>query len=298
VSARQFAAGTLPGVVRAALAANGLAPRWLEVELTESVMMNDSDYTQMQLNELAALGVSISLDDFGTGYSSLGYLSRFRLDKLKIDQTFVRNITTEPRSAAIARATTALAHGLNLVVVAEGVETEGQLAFLRDMGCDKIQGYLFSRPLPADDLAVLLREQRTLAPLMAVPPAGRTLLLVDDEASVLRALERVFRREGWRLMLAGSAVQALELLAVNDVQVIITDQRMPQMNGTELLARVREMYPHTVRMLLSGYADHESIMDAVNRGAIYKFLAKPWDDDALRQAVREAFDLAQPRRAA
>ncbi len=298
VSARQFTAGTLPDVVRAALVASGLAPRWLEVELTETVMMNDSEYTQMQLNELAALGVSISLDDFGTGYSSLGYLSRFRLDKLKIDQTFVRNITTEPRSAAIARATTALAHGLNLVVVAEGVETEGQLAFLRDMGCDKIQGYLFSRPLPADGLEALLREQRTLAPLAAVPPAERTLLLVDDEPGVLRALERVFRREGWRLLVAGSAVQALELLPVNDVQVIISDQRMPHMNGTELLARIREMYPHTVRMLLSGYADHASIMDAVNRGAIYKFLTKPWDDDELRQAVREAFDLAQPRRVA
>ncbi|WP_207221242.1 EAL domain-containing protein [Pseudoduganella lutea] len=298
VSARQFAAGTLPAVVRSALQSNGLAPRWLEVELTETVMMNDSDYTQMQLNELAALGVSISLDDFGTGYSSLGYLSRFRLDKLKIDQTFVKNITTEPRSAAIARATTALAHGLNLVVVAEGVETEGQLAFLRDMGCDKIQGYLFSRPLPADDLAALLREQRTLAPAVTAPPAARTLLLVDDEPSVLRALERVFRREGWRILLADGAPQALELLAVNDVQVVVSDQRMPQMSGAELLARIRELYPHTVRMILSGYADHASIMDAVNRGAIYKYLSKPWDDDELRQAVREAFDAAQPRRRA
>jgi diguanylate cyclase (GGDEF)-like protein/PAS domain S-box-containing protein len=299
VSARQFAIGTLPAVVQAALNASGLAPRWLEVELTESVMMHDSEQTQMQLNELKALGVSISLDDFGTGYSSLGYLSRFRLDKLKIDQTFVKNITTEPRSAAIARATTALAHGLNLVVVAEGVETEGQLAFLRDMGCDKIQGYLFSRPVPADDLATLLREQRTLAPVTLVPPASRTLLLVDDEPSVLRALERVFRRESCRMLLAASASEALELLAVHDVQVVIADQRMPLMSGAELLARVRELYPDTVRLILSGYADHASIKDAINRGAIFKFLSKPWIDEELRQAVRDAFAQAErhgPRR--
>ncbi|MGZ8321209.1 MAG: two-component system response regulator, partial [Telluria sp.] len=123
VSAHQFMAGTVPAVVRAALEETGLPARFLEVELTESVMMRDSETTEMQLAELNAMGVSVSLDDFGTGYSSLGYLSRFMLDKLKIDQTFVRNITTEQRSAAIAQATSALAQGLSLSVVAEGVET-------------------------------------------------------------------------------------------------------------------------------------------------------------------------------
>jgi CheY-like chemotaxis protein len=258
-------------------------------------MMHDSEHTQMQLKELAAMGVSISLDDFGTGYSSLGYLSRFSLDKLKIDQTFVRNITTDPRSAAIARATTALAHGLNLVVVAEGVETEGQLAFLRNMGCDKIQGYFFSRPLPADDLAAMLREGRTLPPATSPPDTARTLLLVDDEPAVLYALERVLRREGYRMLQAASPAEALELLAVNDVQVVLSDQRMPMMTGAEFLARVRELYPHTVRMVLSGHVDIASLKEAVNRGAIAKLLSKPWDDDELRDAVREAFAEASAR---
>ncbi len=162
VSAHQFMAGTLPSVVADALRESGLAARYLEVELTESVMMHDSESTAAQLAELTEMGVSISLDDFGTGYSSLGYLSRFMLDKLKIDQTFVRNITTEPRSAAIAQATIALAHGLSLVVIAEGVETEGQLAFLSAIGCDEVQGYLFSRPVPADDMAQLLSGQTHL----------------------------------------------------------------------------------------------------------------------------------------
>jgi diguanylate cyclase (GGDEF)-like protein/PAS domain S-box-containing protein len=156
VSAHQFMAGTVPQVVAEALQDSGLQARYLEVELTESVMMHDSESTAAQLAALTEMGVSISLDDFGTGYSSLGYLSRFMLDKLKIDQTFVRNITTEPRSAAIAQATIALAHGLSLIVIAEGVETEGQLAFLRAIGCDKVQGYLFSRPVPPEEMASLM----------------------------------------------------------------------------------------------------------------------------------------------
>ena len=162
VSAHQFKAGTVPEVVAEALRESGLAARYLEVELTESVMMHDSESTATQLSDLTAMGVSISLDDFGTGYSSLGYLSRFMLDKLKIDQSFVRNITTEPRSAAIAQATIALAHGLSLGVIAEGVETEAQLAYLKAIGCDEVQGYLFSRPVPADEMARLLGGQQQL----------------------------------------------------------------------------------------------------------------------------------------
>ncbi len=158
VSAVQMAVGTLPAIVREVLLDTGMAPCHLEIELTESVMMRDTANTEAQLAELAGMGVSVSLDDFGTGYSSLGYLARFRLDKLKIDQTFVRDITTEPRSAAIAQATTALAHGLSLVVTAEGVESEGQLAFLRKIGCDQVQGYLLSRPVPAERMAQLLAQ--------------------------------------------------------------------------------------------------------------------------------------------
>ncbi|WP_306397953.1 two-component system response regulator [Telluria beijingensis] len=162
VSASQFKAGTVAQVVRAALQDSGLAPRWLEVELTESVMLGDSAAAEAQMAELRALGVSLSLDDFGTGYSSLGYLSRFPLDKLKIDQTFVRNIATEQRSAAIAQATIALAQGLSLAVVAEGVETVGQRDFLGSLGCDVLQGYLYGRPMPADEMARLLATGRVV----------------------------------------------------------------------------------------------------------------------------------------
>ncbi|HEV7816045.1 MAG TPA: EAL domain-containing protein, partial [Janthinobacterium sp.] len=205
VSARQFVAGNLPALVRSALGESGLAPRYLEIELTESVMMHDSETIQSQLAELTAMGVSVSLDDFGTGYSSLGYLSRFQLDKLKIDQSFVRNITTEPRSAAIAQATIALAHGLDLMVVAEGVETQGQLHFLRGIGCDEIQGFLFSQPLPPDEFAALLKQERMLQQeaLSLVP--NRTLLLLDEQAPMLNTLARLLRRDGYRILMAHSA---------------------------------------------------------------------------------------------
>ena len=160
VSANQFKSGAVSTIVRKALMESGLAPRYLEVELTESVMLGDSAVAETEMAELRALGVSLSLDDFGTGYSSLGYLSRFPLDKLKIDQTFVRNITTEQRSAAIAQATIALAQGLSLAVVAEGVETVGQRDFLGLIGCDVMQGYLYSRPVPAHEMAALLFKGR------------------------------------------------------------------------------------------------------------------------------------------
>ncbi|MCD2519203.1 EAL domain-containing protein [Massilia sp. G4R7] len=160
VSATQFKAGSVSGMVAKALLDSGLAPRYLEVELTESVMLGDSAAAEAQMAELRAMGISLSLDDFGTGYSSLGYLSRFPLDKLKIDQTFVRNITTEQRSAAIAQATIALAQGLSLSVVAEGVETTGQRDFLGLIGCDVMQGYLYSRPVPAHEMAQLLAKGR------------------------------------------------------------------------------------------------------------------------------------------
>ena len=119
---------------------------------------------------------------------------------------------------------------------------------------------------------------------------ANTLLLVDDEENILRALVRLLRNEGYEILTASSGPQALELLAGNPVQVILSDQRMPGMTGSEMLSRVKEIYPETVRMVLSGYTDLAAVTDAINRGHIYKFLTKPWDDDLLRTNVREAFE--------
>jgi diguanylate cyclase (GGDEF)-like protein len=150
LSVRQFAGNKLPGMVEQVLQDLGLAANILELEVTESLALENAATTMGTLNECQALGVQIAMDDFGTGYSSLSYLKRYPLDALKIDQSFVRNITRDVGDAAIARAIVAMAHSFNMSVIAEGVETTEQLAFLKALGCEYFQGYLFSKPVPAE----------------------------------------------------------------------------------------------------------------------------------------------------
>ncbi|ONH49998.1 EAL domain, c-di-GMP-specific phosphodiesterase class I (or its enzymatically inactive variant) [Pseudomonas cedrina] len=159
VSGHQLIEGDLIADIARILAQTGVAPDLLEVELTEGSLMENTQHTIASLQRLHTMGVKISIDDFGTGYSSLAYLRRFPIDTLKIDIAFIREVTTNPQDAAITRTIIELAHSLNLRVVAEGVETQAQLAFLKEAGCDQIQGYLFSRPLPVDTLKRLLLER-------------------------------------------------------------------------------------------------------------------------------------------
>lgn len=159
VSGHQLIEGDLIADIARLLAQNGVEPRWLEVELTESSLMENTQHTIASLQRLHAMGVKIAIDDFGTGYSSLAYLRRFPIDTLKIDIAFIREVTSNPQDAAITRTIIELAHSLSLRVVAEGVETQAQMAFLKDAGCDQIQGYLFSRPLPVETLERLLLER-------------------------------------------------------------------------------------------------------------------------------------------
>ncbi|MGN2387303.1 putative bifunctional diguanylate cyclase/phosphodiesterase [Pseudomonas syringae] len=158
VSGQQISNSSLVADIRQALTNHRVAPQWLEVELTESSLMENTSHTIATLETLKANGVSISIDDFGTGYSSLAYLRRFPIDKLKIDIAFIREVTSNPQDAAIARAIIELAHSLGLKVIAEGVETPEQLAFLRDNQCDQIQGYLISKPLPLAELETFLSK--------------------------------------------------------------------------------------------------------------------------------------------
>jgi diguanylate cyclase (GGDEF)-like protein len=157
LSARQFEQPDLAEMVARILRETGLESRYLELELIESALMKSAETSVGVLHELKAMGVCIAIDDFGTGYSSLSYLRRFPVNKLKIDQSFVREILTNESDAEIVRAVIALGHSLKLKVVTEGVETEAQRAFLRSLGCDEMQGYLFSKPLPAEAFSELLR---------------------------------------------------------------------------------------------------------------------------------------------
>jgi diguanylate cyclase (GGDEF)-like protein len=160
LSARQFSQPDLLDEVRRALNDSGLPASCLELEITESNAMQNAENTIYILRDLKSAGVRISMDDFGTGYSSLNYLKRFPIDTLKLDQSFVREVTTDPSDAAIVSAVISMAHSLNLEVVAEGVETEPQLKFLQMHHCDRIQGYLFSAPLSAEALEPFLMTRR------------------------------------------------------------------------------------------------------------------------------------------
>ncbi|OHC33124.1 MAG: hypothetical protein A2Y50_08050 [Pseudomonadales bacterium RIFCSPLOWO2_12_59_9] len=162
VASRQLIEGDLAGDVIKALADNHIAGHLLELELTESSLMDNTERTIACLQNLKQYGVQISIDDFGTGYSSLAYLRRFPIDKLKIDIAFIRDITTNPDDAAITLAIISMAHSLKMHVIAEGVETAAQLAYLREHNCDQIQGYYFSPPLALAELEPILLEQKCL----------------------------------------------------------------------------------------------------------------------------------------
>jgi len=159
ISGLQFRQKDLLETISRALGKSGLAASCLEIEITESIVMQNASEAVVTLEKLSAMGIHVSIDDFGTGYSSLGYLKRFRIDKLKIDRSFIRDISSDLDDAAIVRATIGLAHNLRLKVVAEGVETADQLAFLRSLGCDEYQGYFKSRPVTAGEFERIVRGE-------------------------------------------------------------------------------------------------------------------------------------------
>ena len=296
LSALQFAQPDLATRVAAVLAETGLPATALELEITESVLMRDVEAAAAMIGTLNDMGVQLALDDFGTGYSSLAYLKRFRIQRLKIDRSFVRDITTDPDDAAITLAVIALAHSLRKSVIAEGVETEEQRHFLSERGCDEVQGFYFSRPLPAEELTELLAGRRALANGLGgteteEPP---TVLLVDDDPVFTTFGCSVLRNEACRVLSARSGREALDLLARNRVDVIVSDQVMPEMDGADFLRRTRALYPNACRIMLSGSTSLQSLISSINEGGIHKFLEKPVTPERLRTTVREALARRTP----
>lgn len=280
--------------VQAILREAALEPALLGLEITEHALNEESAHLARALGELKSLGIEIALDDFGTGRSNLSYLRTLPIDVIKIDRSFVHDVTAAPQDVSITRAIITMAHSLQRRVLAEGVESEGQLALLVANHCDQMQGRYLSPPVAADEVAPFAQRGGHLpAHLLQRHQRQRTLLLVDDEDNILSALRRLLRRDGYRVVTASSGEQGLQALAEHPVDVIVTDQRMPGMTGVEFLRRAKELYPDTIRMVLSGYTELQSITDAVNEGAIYKFLTKPWDDERLRGHIAEAFALQE-----
>ncbi len=293
VSPVQFQRASFVEQVRNTLEQTQLPADLLELEITETVLLDKAEKAISTLHALKKLGVHISIDDFGTGFSSLNYLKRLPIGKVKIDRSFVQEVISDRHDSAITQGIISMAHHLKLKVLAEGVETEPQLAFLKKSRCDEFQGYYFAKPMPLPQLESFLRKQHEMLNVQQQSRApdshAQTLLLLDDEENILRALTRVLRRDGYRIITASRAQDAFALLAKHNVQVILSDQRMPEMNGTEFFSRVKSLHPETIRIVLSGYTDLKSVTDAINQGAIYKFLTKPWDDEHLRSTIAQAF---------
>ena len=288
LSARQFQDKNLGLVIAAIIADSGIDPGLLEIELTESMLMNNAEEATRTLNQINASGVRLAMDDFGTGYSSLAYLRRFPLDVLKIDRAFIRNVATDPDDAAIVLAIISLAQSMKLKVVAEGVETEAQLSFLRMRGCDEIQGYYFARPMPVAECTRALVENRLKLPAISAIPDAPAVLLVDDSDEDIEVLKRALAPDGYRIVTANSAAAGFEALAQIAFQIVISDYMMPGMTGVEFLTGVRTLYPDAVRIVVSGVGDMATVTDAVNDASVHKYLAKDWDAARMRAAVREA----------
>ena len=292
VSGIQFFVGGLEEEVLKAIRKYDIAPDLLELELTESSLMSNAEETIAVLRNLKALGIQISIDDFGTGYSSLAYLKRFPIDKLKIDIAFVREVTSNPDDAAIVLAIISMAHSMKLQVIAEGVEKDAQLAYLRRHGCDEMQGYYFSRPVPQEEFEQMLMGGKLLqAPQDAGSEEQQTLLIVDDDVFMLDVLSDFLAQDGYRILTAQTAAEGFDILARHKVQVILCDQCMPLMSGTEFMERVKHLCPDTFRIMLSAFADLTPIMAAINRGAVDRFYTKPWKGAVLRENIREGFRL-------
>jgi diguanylate cyclase (GGDEF)-like protein/PAS domain S-box-containing protein len=290
LSARQFRREDLPRLVREILAETGLDPRLLELEMTESMVMADHARVVAVMEELTSLGVRLSLDDFGTGYSSFAHLSRFPINHLKIDRSFINQIVVDPNSATITTSIIAMAHRMRLRSIAEGVETEAQLAYLRRQGCDEIQGYLVSRPLPAEEYAaLLLRDTCFTAEVGPDHGRTRTLLIVHDEPRSLDALQRALGGHDYRILIAGDAYEGLELLARENVQVVLSGQRMSRMSGSEFLDRVRVLHPDTVRVVISEHGDQEAVSRSPDQGELSSVLLEPLSDDLLRERIDDSF---------
>jgi len=286
MSARQFLQQDLGVMIAKTLAAHDIDPRLVEIEITESALMQNPELATVVLENLQGLGMRIAVDDFGTGYSSLAYLKRFPLDALKIDRSFVRDITTDADDAAIAKAVITMAHSLNLKVVAEGVETAGQLAFLAANRCDEAQGYLYSPPVAADDCAALLRNHHSLPHTPASSPRNpsATILLADGEDCGI-ALAQHLRQDGYTVMVARNAGQALDLLTMHDVSLIVANQNMADMPGMEFFRRVKLMYPVIPRILLTAGAAPATVTAALPSRDIHRCFLKQRDEDLLRAEI-------------
>ncbi len=295
VSARQFDSA-LVAKVTGVLARTGMPASSLCLELTESTVMADVESTIVLLRGLKSLGITLSIDDFGTGYSSLAYLRRLPIDELKIDRSFVNGVGREPEDTAIVAGVVAMAQALELSVVAEGVETKAQLERLRVLGCESVQGYYFSRPLPPAELEELLVDEwAALARRQAGPGAdpggyhGEVVVVADDSPEVLQLAGVSLTAAGFEVHQALNGRAAVEVAKTVRPTCVVLDVRMPEMDGFEACRALRAdaaMAGCTIVMLTSE-SDALAKIEAFSAGAD-DYIVKPFTPRDLVGRVRAA----------
>jgi EAL domain-containing protein (putative c-di-GMP-specific phosphodiesterase class I)/FixJ family two-component response regulator len=266
-----------------------LAPRSLEISI---ITTRDEvpDDMLAALSQLHRLGVRFAICATSPASTRVAWTAQLPIDSIEVPASLVQNVAAAPEGVAIVRALLTRAHRMGRQVCATDIASHQASTVMTAAGADTLQGPLMAAPLPADDFSALLASGHRLdAALLRGPATERTLLLVDDEDNILSALRRLLRRDGYTILTASDGKQGLEVLAANQVDVIVSDQRMPGMTGVEFLRKAKDMCPDSVRLVLSGYTDLQSVTDAINEGAIYKFLTKPWDDAMLRANIEEAF---------
>lgn len=307
VSGRQFVPELIE-VVTSALASAGIDAGQLCLEVTESILSSDNDGAVAALNDLAALGLKLSIDDFGTGYSSLSALKRFPLSELKIDKSFVDGLGHDANDTAIVSATVSMAHALELSVVAEGVETAEQFERLRVLGCQEVQGYLVSRPRPAEGFAQLLDEEATVgwrSALGEMPTQPREryrpdrVLVVDDSFEVRQLALMTLAAAGFEVHEASDGAQALEAVQDLSPDCVILDVSMPGISGMEVCRALRSD-PSTAGctiVMLTSNAKAADKVEAFSYGAD-DYMVKPFSPrdlvSRLRAAMRRRSDAGNP----
>jgi len=291
LSARQLTRSGLVELIDRVLAATGMDPRLLELELTESMLIEPDEESTSTISRLSRMGVRFSLDDFGTGYSALGYLNRFPLGAIKLDRSFIADVTKDRKASALARSIISMAHELRMRVVAEGVETEKQLLFLAGRECDEVQGFFLGRPVPAEQFAAVLQQSGGMlwSGTMAAGNCTASVLFVDEKPAALAEFQLLMGGEGYRIRVAESADRALDLLTVEEAAVIVAGPASADMPGWQFLAKVKEMYPRSMRILLADDTATPAAEPAIGQDGACRILWKPWDWERLRLCLIDAF---------
>ena len=292
----QFERRDLVEVVREALEVTGTDARFLELELTETSLARHPDEAARTLAALRELGVSVALDDFGVGYSSLNYLKRFPIDTVKIDRVFVEGVTRDAGDAAILRAVLELARSRRMKTIAEGVETEEQVRFLRAEGCRHVQGFHFSRSVSAHELQRMLTSGEPFAVALDAGERLPGILLCSRSGPTRSAVRSALEPEGYRTVDASDPETALEALAVDaHIGVVLADASCED-DAVDLLGRVRTLYPNVRRALIMPSAGNTEMKHAINSGSVNRVLSLPVDAAEMRREAASMFREYEARR--